>query len=584
MRLVLCPSKVAVSTRRLLTSFLFIGIILFPVTGQAPVNTSPGPGAADIRLNQLGYYTEASKRVAIVNSSAHKWILVDALGSRVFSGKFKPGIYWDKSGDTVKIADFSKYTRPGTYQLYLPDKGYSYAFEIKPAVYNEVLKAAVRTFYYQRASMPLEEKFAGIFARPAGHPDDVCYFHPSTGHSTGMKASPGGWYDAGDYNKYIVNAGITVSMMLSLAELFPGSIPDGFSNIPESGNGKNDLLDELQYELDWMLTMQDQDGGVFHKLTNLGFDAFQMPEKSTDKRYFVGKSTTATLCFAASLAQASRVFRPSAPDYAGRLLDASKKAFDWAQVNPTTPFRNPPDVVTGPYANDDAQDEFFWAAAELLRVTGDRKYHSEMQKYRKPLEFNPSENWRLYLRNLGYYTLLMEHNYLSAEEAAGIRKEVLQLADDQLIKLNGNPYQIPLEVFEWGSNSDILDLAMLFAYAWQVTGELRYRDAVIETTDYIFGKNATGYSFVTGYGSKTPMFPHHRPSGSDGIAAPVPGFVVGGPNVVRQDAANGAKYSSLLPAKSYTDMQDSYASNEICINWNGPLVFVLGYLEAKMRK
>lgn len=568
--------------RRLLTLFLFTGMILLPVAAQVGINNSPGPGTTDIRLNQLGYYTESAKKAAIVNSSSQKWSLVDKQGRRVFSGKLKPGDYWDKSGETVQIADFSRFTSPGTYRLYLSDKGYSYTFEIKSAVYNEALKASVRTFYYQRASMPLEEKFAGIYARPAGHPDDDCYYHPSTGHSTGMKASPGGWYDAGDYNKYIVNAGITVSMMLGLAELFPGSIPDGFSNIPESRNGKSDLLDELKYGLDWMLTMQDEDGGVFHKLTNKGFDPFQMPDKAIEKRYFVGKSTTATLCFAASLAQASRIFKSSAPDYATRLLEASKKAFDWALANTNTPFRNPPDVFTGQYANDDPQDEFFWAAAELLRATGDSKYHTALQKYRRPLEFNPSENWRLYLRNLGYYTLLLEPNYLSAEEAAGIRKEVLQLAGEQLIRLGSNPYRISLEVFEWGSNSDILDLAMLFAYAWQVTGEAKYRDAMIETTDYIFGKNATGYSFVTGYGTKTPMFPHHRPSGSDGIEAPVPGFVVGGPNVVRQDATTGAKYGSLLPAKSYTDMQESYASNEICINWNGPLVFVLGYLEAKM--
>jgi endoglucanase len=562
-----------------LSAFL---LVLSAGFAHCQVNTKPGEGAADIRINQLGYYPDGPRKVAIVNTSSRIWTLLDTLGKRVYSGKLKPAGYCDKSGDTVKYADMMYFSTPGIYQLYIPGKGCSQKFEIKPNLYREALRASLKSFYFQRASIPLEEKYAGIYARPAGHPDDKCYFHPSTGKTWGTKPSPGGWYDAGDYNKYIVNSSITVSMMLSLAELCPAAIPDGFCNIPESGNGVSDLLDEVRYNLNWMLTMQDEDGGVFHKLTDLGFGGFELPHKSKEKRYFVGKSTTASLCFSASMAQASRLYRPYDPAFADRMLLAAQRAYQWALDNPDKFFSNPPDVYTGTYADQEADDEFFWAAAELFRTTGDPNYRFGYRKYRKPIAFQPTENWRLYLQNLGYYTLILDKQNIPAEERAVLKKEMLACADSLGQLMSVLPYRIPLTVFEWGSNSDILDAAMLFAVAYNQTKEKKYLNAMVETTDYIFGKNATGYSFVTGFGSKTPLNPHHRLSGGDGIAAPIPGFVVGGPNVVRQDAGNGAQYSSKYPMKSYTDQLASYASNEICINWNAPLVFVLGFLETRL--
>jgi endoglucanase len=111
-----------------------------------------------------------------------------------------------------------------------------------------------------------------------------------------------------------------------------------------------------------------------------------------------------------------------------------------------------------------------------------------------------------------------------------------------------------------------------------LTGDEKYLFGAEQMTDYIFGKNATGYCFLTGYGAKKVMFPHHRPSGADGIEDPVPGFVVGGPNRHKQDRGQ-VEYTSDFPAKSYMDLEASYASNEVCLNWNAPLVYVLGYIE-----
>lgn len=541
-------------------------------------------GKTDIRINQVGYYPSSVKKAIVVNTTAETFEVVDTTGKKVFEGNLMDAGTWDKSGEKVKVADFSAFTQAGTFCLYVPGKGESYRFLIEPSVYANALKAALKSYYFQRCSMPLEEKYAGKWARAEGHPDTVCYFHPSTGHNTGTKPSPKGWYDAGDYNKYIVNTGITLGMLLDLAELYPLSVPDAYTNIPESGNGISDLLDEVRYELDWVLTMQDNDGGVFNKLTNLSFDAFEMPDKATEKRYFVGKTTNAALNFAANTAQAYRVFRQTDKPFAEKMLAAAEKAFEWAKKHPAIAFENPKDVSTGAYGDKEFKDAFFWATSELFTSTGDKKYMEVAKQNQQPLLFPVGENWRQYTRNLGYFRLADFDCPLPQAEKDVYRKDILSAADSLLAKVNDNPYLIPVNEFQWGSNSDVLDASMLFAMAWKISNNKKYLDAMEESTDYIFGKNATGYCFVTGLGSKSPMNIHHRPSGSDGIDQPIPGLLVGGPNRYRQDENSGAKYASNEPAKSYSDMQASYASNEVAINWNAPLVFVLGFLQENMQK
>src|SRR5205823_2120648 len=174
---------------------------------------------------------------------------------------------------------------------------------------------AIKGFYYQRTAIDLPVKYAGQWARPAGHPDTRVLIHPSAASADRpagtVISSPKGWYDAGDYNKYIVNSGITMGTLLSLCEDFPDYIKKLNTNIPESTNNVPDVLDEVLWNLRWMLTMQDPaDGGVYHKLTNASFDGMVMPDKATKERYVVAKSITATLDFAAVMAQASRVIKP----------------------------------------------------------------------------------------------------------------------------------------------------------------------------------------------------------------------------------------------------------------------------------
>jgi endoglucanase len=366
--------------------------------------------------------------------------------------------------------------------------------------------------------------------------------------------------------------------MLLLHEQYPEIIENVGLNIPETGNGIIDLWDELKYELDWIQTMQDDDGGVFFKLTALGFGGFIMPEAYDLDRYIIGKGTASSLDFAAVLAQASRLYKDIDPQWSAKALEASKKAFIWAEQNDNIPFKNPEDVSTGQYGDDEFSDDFFWAASELYLATKENKYKVAIKKYEQEYKHQLADSWKNFVRNVGFHSLLENKDQLDQEMSASLVKGHTLLADDILEKIDQHPYRIALDNFGWGSNSDILNQAYILCVAHKITGDEKYLIGAEQITDYIFGKNATGYCFLTGFGSKKVMFPHHRPSGADSIADPVPGFIAGGPNHDRQDASE-VEYTSEFPAKAYMDVEASYASNEVCLNWNAPAVYVLGYLQ-----
>ena len=532
----------------------------------------------NIKLNQVGYYPESVKEFVLTDDSAGNFRIVNFQREIVFEGALIDRGVWDASGEKVMMGVFTELKTPGYYQIEIENIGVSHGFEIKQKVYEGALRAAIKSYYFQRASMPIEEAYAGIYKRAEGHPDSACTYHPSSGRKEGSLNSPGGWYDAGDYGKYVVNAALSTGQMLDLLELYPDAVPDEVLNLPESGNQQSDLWDELLYELNWIRTMQDSDGGVYHKLTAKGFSGFIMPEDYDLERFIIGKGTAATLDFAAVMAQAGRLSTSADPLWSAEAIIAAEKAWQWALKNKNLPFRNPEDVSTGQYDDDVFSDDFYWAAAELYLATGQKKYLRYLERNPEIYQHQLTNSWKFFVRNNGFHSLLKNRNKLPEDMAEYLLTGHLQLADSILAEIDKNPYRIALDRFEWGSNSDILNQAMLLCVAHSLSGEEKYLDGAERINDYIFGKNATGYCFLTGFGSKQVMSPHHRPSGADEIIEPVPGFIVGGPNKDRQDQSN-VQYSSEYPARSYEDQEASFASNEVCINWNAPAVFVLAYLE-----
>ena len=534
-----------------------------------------------IRINQVGYYPSLGKRFTVADKQAEFFMLINEKGKIVFRGKLSDEGLWEPSGETLNSGDFSEFKKEGTYFIHIPGPGNSYPFKISNGIYEDAAIDALETFYFMRASIEMEEEYLGNFSRKAGHPDDTCYYHETSGHSEGFRSSPGGWYDAGDYGKYIVNASIATGTMLVLNEMLPDVFADGTLNIPEKNNGKNDLLDELKYEFDWVLTMQDDDGGVFHKLTALVHDGITMPHKTLSTRYIIGKSTAASLDFAAMLAQASRLYQSYDPEYSTRCLDAATKAYDWAMENPGQYFSNPPGMNTGAYGDRILDEEFFWAAAELFCTTGESEYYDAVKPDLGNISFRITESWRNFVDNLGYFSLYLSER-LDGEDRQLLEEGILKLADGLLATAQANPYGIPVSRFEWGSNSDVLNTTIIQIIAHHITGDQKYLDATAMFIDYIFGRNATGYSFVSGYGTNYSRNFHHRLLWADDNVETFPGYVAGGPNGHMQDRGEveraGVAYSDNHPAKSYIDHTASYASNEICINWNAPLVLVLAYL------
>lgn len=554
----------------------------------------------DIRLNQVGFYPGASKVAIVVNSEATKFFVIDeAKKDTAFKGDLKKGSKWEFSDETASKADFSGLKKDGKYHLYIPGLGNSHSFEVNKKVHHDLGKASVKAFYYQRASTPIQKKYAGKFARKEGHPDTVVYIHPSAQTDKrpagSIISSPGGWYDAGDYNKYIVNSGISTYTLLAAYEHNPEYFDTLKLNIPESNNKIPDILDEALYNIKWMLTMQDADGGVYHKLTNPNFDGFIMPDEADQKRYVVEKTTAATLDYAAVMAQAARVFnkyKKELPKFSEKCLYASKKAMEWATKNPSVLYDQAkinekfPAIVTGAYDDKNVADEFQWANIELFVSTGDPVYYQNAKVKENLASFNLPD-WQS-VNTLGLISL---SRFSKTPDHEAVKNTLLKLAD--LYKnhaLTESAFGVPMGQnkghFTWGSNSFAANQGVILLQAYSLTKNHAYLNAAISSLDYLLGRNGAGYSYVTGFGKKSTMYPHHRPSQADGIEEPIPGFLAGGPNPQMQDQNDcpGSNYSSTLPAKAYLDNVCSYASNEIAINWNAPLAYLTLSIEAFMNE
>ncbi|GAA0880155.1 glycoside hydrolase family 9 protein [Algoriphagus jejuensis] len=547
-----------------------------------------------IRLNQVGYFPDQSK-VAIVLSeeTLGGFFIWDITAQRiVFEGRPEKVEAKTLSGNTVWKLDFTGFSQEGNFEIGLVDFGKSHPFSVHREIYSDLSNAALKAFYFQRASVDILSEFAGKWARTGGHPDTQVEIHPSaasTARPAGTVISaPKGWYDAGDYNKYIVNSGITMGTLLSLYEAFPAFFAKQKLNIPESGNALPDILDEVLWNLDWMLSMQDPaDGGVYHKLTTAKFEGMVEPHKAVNQRYLVQKSTAAALDFAAVMAQASRIFKPFSPEGAVVYQKAAEKAWNWAIQNPELRYRQnemneafDPDVTTGAYGDQNLGDEWIWAASELYISTHNLDYWSILED--ADLEYHlPS--WSQ-VKWLGFYSLIRHEDALSqipVEWMSMLKINLIAAAKAYQSAGQNQPYLSPMGAdpkdFIWGSNAVASNQGILLLEAYRLNGEEGFLQSARANLDYILGRNATGFSYVTGFGSKTPLHPHHRLATSRPELPPLPGFMVGGPNPAQQDKC---AYPSKVPDESYADVSCSYASNEIAINWSAAFAYLVNGIQA----
>ncbi|HEY9364444.1 MAG TPA: glycoside hydrolase family 9 protein, partial [Chitinophagaceae bacterium] len=534
-----CMSNILLKSEHFFLKLFFLFILVILQKSGIAQNVTER-----IKLNQVGYYPGSSK-IAIVTADTiggSFYITSTNLRDTLFTGKLSEQKQSAYSSTKTRIADFSSFNSTGSYVIFIPGLGHSYVFSISSDVFHEAAVATLKGFYFMRASMPLPASFAGKWHRSAGHPDTSVLVHSSAvseNRPAGtVISSPGGWYDAGDYNKYMVNSGITMATLLSAYEDFIPYFKNLDTNIPESNDAVPDILNEIIYNLRWMLTMQDpSDGGVYHKCTNAAFDAMVMPGVTKAPRYVVQKSTAAALDFTAVTAQSARVlkaYEKSFPGLADSCLRAAANAWQWAKKNPGIIYNQneinqkfDPGITTGEYGDRYLNDEWMWAAAELYITTNDKKYFDIVDSnINDPISLPSWSNVRM----LAYYTFIRNGQSILKYAAPIIKQmedSVLGIADNFILKSSSNAFATVMgqsvKDFIWGSNAVAANQGILLINAYFISKDKKYLDGALSNLDYLFGRNATGYCFVTGVGSKSPMHPHHRPSEADGITDPVPG-------------------------------------------------------------
>lgn len=523
-----------------------------------------------IITSQIGFFPEDKKKAVIRGGQPSKFQVVNVKNNCVvYQGDLSSPIENIAAGEHNYIADFSELIEEGTYVIKVKDLEDSYPFVIGINIYNELIESASHFFYLQRCGCHIPKLYGNDYAHL------LCHHTPARIYGTDRFMNVnGGWHDAGDYGRYIVAAAVTVADLLLSYEASPELMGKELA-IPELDYAMPDLLVEIKYELDWMLKMQDvKTGKVYHKVTCSSFPGFVMPELETEELVISPASVTATATFAAVMAMAMRFYINYDGEFARTCIRASVAAYD-AMKGMFMPggFRNPNGVVTGEYGDSNDVDERYWAAAELYKTTGDEVYRKDFEQYAKT-EILHGYGWEDVgsYGNLAYITTKFE---IDEALVTQIKKTMLTLADNYLTLSSKDSYGVGLSITDyiWGSNMLVAGIGNHLYDGYRITGETKYLDAAKEQLHYLLGKNPTGYCYVTGFGSKSPANPHHRPSAA--INKPMAGMLVGGPDSGLHDPDALAMLEKEPPAKCYIDVLGSYSTNEITIYWNSALLYLM---------
>ncbi|UDF04698.1 glycoside hydrolase family 9 protein [Asticcacaulis sp. AND118] len=546
------------------------------------------------------------------------WVVKDAVNTIVLSGRSEPFGLNAGSGKVVYQIDFSALTTPGSGYVVGVKRGDSYKvsapFDIRADVYQSLKYDALAFFYHQRVSVPIEATYVGErFARPVAHAKEiVTCWGPKDHRGNHWGGCPytldvsKGWYDAGDQGKYVVNGGISVWTLMNAYEVArekgDTSFDDGRVKIPEAGNGVNDLLDEVRFEMDFLLAMQvpesqtlnlplgdqhksldklkftrvDASGMAHHKMHDEHWTPVPtLPHEDREKRGLSYPSTAATLNLAAVAAQCARVFKSVDDAYADRCLTAAKKAYAAAKRVPDAYAIDVLPGGGGGYGDGHLSDEFYWAAAELYATTGEAAYLADLKA--SPHALSVADfNWGQ-VDTPGTLTLASVDT--PWREAA--RKAVIARADALKNETAGQGYRIAFDrSYVWGSTADVMNRAMILARAADFSGHRAYRDEALNLMDYVLGRNPLNFSYVSGYGERAMQHPHHRFWANDGkLPPPPPGVIAGGPNQNPGDPDAQAALKGCAPQICYVDLIGSYSTNEVAINWNAPLFWVAAWLD-----
>ncbi len=575
--------------------------------------------APSLRVNQVGYFPEGPKWATLKNDSKRP-LAIELLseGKVLWNGTSIPHGFDPASGDHVHHVDFSAFNRPGQGYVLRTENDESFPFNISPDIYESLPYDALKYFYHNRSGAPIVQPYVShaTWTRPAGHLSDAdvgCWGSQECDYRLDVS---GGWYDAGDHGKYVVNGGISAWTLLSMYERFvflgEGIAPyaDGKLRIPESGNGVPDLLDEVRFELEFLLKMQvppgrPLEGMVHHKIHDHAWTPLAIePPPHTDIRALHPPSTAATLNLAAVAAKAARIFGKYDRAFADYCLNTAQRAYVAALEHPELYASKMDDQGGGAYSDDIVTDEFFWAATELAITTGHEAYWVRLRRSKHYEEFptallthpngtidgdgvTSSMTWQS-TAALGWISLATAPNELPEKERRRAVTGILHAGDVYLEILKSEGYLLPLELGEsqkypWGSNSFVLNNMLVLSLAYDLSKETKYADGVAMGMDYLLGRNPLQKSYISGYGEVPLEHPHHRfwaHQKSTRFPPPPPGAISGGPNSSLQDpqTRRSGLRRGLPPQKCYVDHIEAWSVNEVAINWNAPLSWTAAFL------
>jgi endoglucanase len=601
-------------------------LLATPAAAQQAEPVSP------IQLNQLGFDAKGPKRAILPSAAkgAIDWQLVDARGGVELRGR--TAVFGDDkaSGRSVHVIEVSGFEKPGKgYRLRVGEMT-SRPFDIGPGTRGRLAKDALAFFYHQRAGVPIEARLVGAeFARPAGHAKEsaACVsgkdargtVWPTCPYTLDV---PGGWYDAGDQGKYVVNGGIALWTLLNAFERAKlkgtdRAFADRTAAIPEAGNGVSDLLDEARFEMEWMLSMQvpagtrlklpvgapppwdpgpqpplalpmveiDAGGMAHHKVADRNWTKLPTPpHEDREERILFPPSTGATLNLTATAAQCARLWRGVDARFSARCLKAAEAGWAAAKRNPEI-FAIAAFGGSGGYGDRDLSDEFYWAAAELFATTGKPEYLEAVKA---------SPHWTAEMAEpgwprtapLGTLTLAIANKGLGEPDREHIVTTVLGAADRFVAESARTGYHVPYDPpgYPWGSTSSLLNRAMIVALAYDYTKQSKYLEGVVDAMDYLLGRNPLDQSYVSGYGARPMRNSHHRfwaHSIDAKLPGPPPGVLSGGPNSTSLggDPVGKDMVGKCAPMACYSDDIRAFTMNEVAINWNAPLFWVAAWMD-----
>jgi len=564
-----------------MNSYKYICILLYTCMAWS----QPGHVTEHIKVDQFGY-TPCMQKIAVISNpvtgfnSDESFIPSNLLEVRKFADNYtvlvKTPEPWNngerhaQSGDQVWWFDFSEVDSVGSYYIYDPGNDVSsYPFNIDESAYNIVLKHAVRTFYYQRCGLPKETPYAHSNwtdrACHLGYFQDLdCRLISNMSVSTSRNLS-GGWHDAGDYNKYVNYAYSTLHDLLLAYEERPEVWNDDF-NIPESGNDIPDLLDEVKWELDWLLKMQLENGSVLHKIAAINWDdAESPPSKENTRRCYALATASATIASCGVFAHAAIVYRSlentAMTSYSDTLSAAALLAWDWIEQNPDSipsHYDNAGFVNAGAELPEYTQQSLnIVNTAYLFVLTGENKFKEYFDtNYRSAHLFTWGAVHYIYddptiLDGLLYYSKAQN---ASGNVVEAIRNSYMEAMTSQYNEIaplfdyqqHRDAYMAYLDDYGWGSSQHKGNigtmLTNLVAYSLDCCTDSECYNAAGGFIHYVHGINPLALVYLSNmndFGAKNSVPEFYHLWFADGTQwdnvqsdqyGPAPGFLVGGPN------------------------------------------------------